>query len=48
LLREELARLAAKTRSRQHVLDDYAVYQFYDQRLPQEVCDRGVQGGCAR
>ncbi len=38
-LREELAELAARTRRRDYLLDDYSFYQFYDQRIPAEVCD---------
>ncbi|HUE73131.1 MAG TPA: ATP-dependent RNA helicase HrpA, partial [Pirellulaceae bacterium] len=39
-LRDELAKLAAKTRRRDLVVDDYDVYRFYDDRLPPEVFDR--------
>lgn len=41
LLRESFAVLAAKTRRRDLVIDDFVVAQFYQQRLPAEVCDKG-------
>ena len=40
-LRESFAVLAAKTRRRDLVVDDYAVAQFYQSVLPAEVCDKG-------
>ncbi|MCA9135164.1 MAG: ATP-dependent RNA helicase HrpA [Planctomycetales bacterium] len=40
-LRESFAELAAKTRRRDLVIDDYAIEQFYQQRLPADVCDKG-------
>ena len=40
-LRESFAGLAAKTRRRDLVVDEFAVAQFYLQRLPQDVCDKG-------
>ncbi len=39
-LRDELAKLAAKTRRRDLIVDDYAVYRFYDERLPNDIYDR--------
>ena len=33
--------LAAKTRRRDFVIDSYIVAQFYQSRLPEDVCDRG-------
>ena len=39
-LRDELAKLAAKSRRRDFVVDDYDVYRFYDERLPGDVFDR--------
>ena len=36
---DDVTRLAAKTRSREYLVDDYAVYRFYDQRLPEDVYD---------
>ncbi|MCA9171344.1 MAG: ATP-dependent RNA helicase HrpA, partial [Planctomycetales bacterium] len=38
-LREEIAELAAKTRRRDLLLDDYTIYMFYDERLPNDVFD---------
>jgi ATP-dependent RNA helicase HrpA len=38
-LRDELAGLAAKSRRRELIVDDYVVYRFYDGRLPKEVYD---------
>ena len=38
-VREELAEWAARTRRREYLLDDYTIYAFYDQRLPEDVCD---------
>jgi ATP-dependent helicase HrpA len=38
-LRDELAGLAAKSRRRELIVDDYDVYRFYDERLPKEVYD---------
>ncbi|MCA9152490.1 MAG: DUF3418 domain-containing protein, partial [Planctomycetales bacterium] len=38
-LREEIAELAAKTRRRDLLLDDYTIYMFYDERLPHDVFD---------
>ncbi|TWU58924.1 ATP-dependent RNA helicase HrpB [Rubripirellula tenax] len=40
-LRESIAALAAKTRRRDMVIDEYAVAAFYQSRLPAEICDRG-------
>ena len=40
-LAETFAKLAAKTRRRDLVIDPYRVEQFYQERLPDEVCDRG-------
>lgn len=40
-LRDTLAELAAKMRRRDLVVDDYLVQQFYSQRLPDEVTDKG-------
>jgi ATP-dependent helicase HrpA len=36
---DQVKGLAAKTRSREYLVDDYAVYRFYDQRLPADVYD---------
>ena len=38
-LRDELAKLAAKTRDRELLVNDETVFDFYDQRLPAEVYD---------
>jgi ATP-dependent helicase HrpA len=38
-VRQELAGLAEKTRRREYVVDDYAVYDFYDRRIPADVVD---------
>ncbi|HZL89362.1 MAG TPA: ATP-dependent RNA helicase HrpA, partial [Pirellulaceae bacterium] len=38
-LRDELAALAAKSRRRELIVDDYVVYRFFDERLPTEVYD---------
>ncbi|TWU56049.1 ATP-dependent RNA helicase HrpA [Rubripirellula reticaptiva] len=40
-LRESIAGLAAKTRSRDMVIDEYVVAAFYQSRLPADICDRG-------
>ena len=40
-LQDSIAALAAKTRSRDLVIDSYVVSRFYQSRLPSEVCDRG-------
>ena len=40
-LRESIASLAAKTRRRDLVVDDYLVAGFYQAQLPADVCDRG-------
>jgi ATP-dependent helicase HrpA len=40
-LREAIAQLAAKTRRRDLVVDHFSVLQFYQQRLPHDVCDKG-------
>lgn len=40
-LAETFAKLAAKTRRRDLVIDPYRVQQFYQDRLPDDVCDRG-------
>ncbi|MDV6029680.1 MAG: ATP-dependent RNA helicase HrpA [Phycisphaera sp. RhM] len=40
-LRESFEVLAAKTRRRDMVVDDFVVAQFYQQRLPADVCDKG-------
>ncbi|WP_286177953.1 ATP-dependent RNA helicase HrpA [Stieleria mannarensis] len=40
-LRESFEVLAAKTRRRDMVVDDYVVQQFYQHRLPADVCDKG-------
>ena len=40
-LRDTLTELAAKMRRRDLVVDDYLVQQFYSQRLPDEVTDKG-------
>lgn len=40
-LRESIAALAAKTRSRDMVIDEYVVASFYQSRLPEDICDRG-------
>ena len=40
-LRDAFAILAAKTRRRDLVIDDQAVRAFYQQHLPNEVCDKG-------
>ncbi|TWT67349.1 ATP-dependent RNA helicase HrpA [Allorhodopirellula solitaria] len=39
-LLESIEKLAAKTRRRDLVVDDYALQAFYHSRLPDEVCDR--------
>lgn len=39
-LRESISILAAKTRRRDLVVDDYQVQRFYLERIPEEVCDR--------
>ncbi len=39
-LRESIAELAAKTRRRDMVIDDYVVAAFYQSRLPSDVSDR--------
>ena len=36
---EQIAELAAKTRDRRYILDEYTLYSFYDERLPPEVVD---------
>lgn len=38
-VREQIAQMAAQTRRRDWLLDDYSIYAFYDQRLPAEVYD---------
>ena len=38
-IREELAEMAAKTRSRDFLVDEYAIYSYYNQRLPDNVVD---------
>jgi ATP-dependent helicase HrpA len=38
-LREQIASLAAKTRQRAYVLDDYSIFMYYDERLPPDVYD---------
>jgi ATP-dependent helicase HrpA len=38
-LRDELAGRAAKSRRRELIVDDYVVYRFYDERLPNDVYD---------
>ncbi len=38
-VREEAAKLAAKTRRRDMIVDDNAIYNFYQSRLPAEVVD---------
>ena len=38
-LREEIEDLAAKTRRRDYLIDEYSIYHFYDERLPAEVFD---------
>ncbi len=38
-IRAEITGLAAKTRRREYVLDDYSFFAFYDQRLPDHVYD---------
>ncbi|MEM6472854.1 MAG: ATP-dependent RNA helicase HrpA, partial [Planctomycetota bacterium] len=40
-IRDSIAQLAAKTRRRDLVVDDYVVLQIYHQRLPKDVVDRG-------
>lgn len=40
-LRDTFADLAAKTRRRDLVVDPYTLLRFYQERLPQEVVDRG-------
>lgn len=40
-LQASFAELAAKTRRRDMVIDDFLVAQFYQQRLPLDVCDKG-------
>jgi ATP-dependent helicase HrpA len=40
-LRDSIASLAAKTRRRDLVVDDYLVARFYQAQLPADVCDRG-------
>ncbi len=40
-LREAISQLAAKTRRRDLVIDDYVVARFYQSRLPEDVYDRG-------
>lgn len=39
-LRESFEILAAKTRRRDMVIDDFRILQFYQQRLPAEICDK--------
>ena len=38
-VREAVASLAAKTRQARYVVDDYTVLKFYDERIPECVCD---------
>ena len=38
-VRDEIAELAAKTRRREYLLDDYSIYRFYDERVPDDVLD---------
>jgi ATP-dependent helicase HrpA len=38
---EAIAQLAARTRRRELVIDNYLVARFYQSRLPADVCDRG-------
>ncbi len=38
-VREEIEAMAARTRRRDWLLDDYSLYAFYDQRLPADVFD---------
>ena len=38
-IREEIAGLAAKTRRRDYLLDDYTIFAFYNRRLPDDVFD---------
>ena len=40
-LREAIESLAAKTRRRDLVIDSYVVQRFYQERLPDEISDRG-------
>ncbi|WP_436714730.1 ATP-dependent RNA helicase HrpA [Roseiconus lacunae] len=40
-LRQALEELAAKTRRRDLVVDDYVITRFYQERLPDDVVDRG-------
>jgi ATP-dependent helicase HrpA len=39
-LRAELAELEARGRRRDLVVEDRAIFEFYDERLPADVCDR--------
>ena len=41
-LRDAIAQLAARTRRRELVIDDYVVARFYQSRLPATVFDRGT------
>ncbi len=38
-VRAELAELAAKTRRREYLVDDFSIFLFYDERLPADICD---------
>lgn len=38
-VREEAEHLAAKTRKREFILDDYRIHQFYSERVPEDVYD---------
>ena len=45
---EEIQALAAKTRQREWVVDDYRIRNFYDRRLPEEVFDGGELAGALK
>ena len=38
-IRDEIAGLAAKTRRRDYLLDDFTIFAFYNRRLPEDVFD---------
>ncbi|MEM9586224.1 MAG: ATP-dependent RNA helicase HrpA [Planctomycetota bacterium] len=40
-LQDAIADLAAKSRRRDLVVDPYTIQRFYQERLPEDVCDRG-------
>ena len=47
-LRIEAEQLAAKTRRREYVLDDYRLHTFYQERLPEEAVDMASLRKCLR